>query len=240
MKDKRRSTVDPALFLTDLERKPAVLSELADAIDRGDVLEGVPDDVDRVLFLGMGSSTYAAGVAAARLRSRGVEAVAELASSDLLPAADPRTLVVAISASGSSRETLAAVRSYVGRSPLVAMTNVAGSPITIDADVSVAMHADTEAGGVACRSFQHSLVLLLALEHLLVGTAPDLAGTVRLSATACADLLDRRGEWLPAVVEALDGPDGSWVVAPFRRLASAQQSALMLRECPRRASVACE
>ena len=72
----------------------------------------------------MGSSTYAAGVVAAQLRARGVDAVAELASSDLLPPPDPRTLVVAISASGGSRETLSATSPYAGRAPLVAVTNV--------------------------------------------------------------------------------------------------------------------
>jgi len=42
------------------------------------------------------------------------------------------------------------------------------------------------------------------------------------------------------VADRLAGPQGSWVVAPARRLASAQQSALMLREGPRRPSHACE
>ena len=115
---------DAALYLSDLERKPEVLDVLAQRIDAGDFVAGVPDDVDRVLFLGMGSSTYAASVVAAQLRARGIDAVAELASSDLLPPADPRTLVVAISASGGSLETLSAASSYAGRAPLVAVTNV--------------------------------------------------------------------------------------------------------------------
>ena len=232
--------VDPTLFLSDLERKPEILDALADALENGDVLAGVSDDVDRVLLLGMGSSAYAAGVAAARLRSRGVDAVAELASSDLLPSADPRTLVVAISASGGSEETVAAVRPFVGRSPLLTVTNVPGSPITDDADMVVQMLAEPELGGVACRTFQHTLVVLLALQHLLIGSEPDLVSTVRRAAAASADLLDRRGEWLSDVADALAGPNGSWAVAPFRRLSSAQQSALMLREGPRRSAVACE
>ncbi len=138
--------VDPHLFLQDLERKPEALSALAESIDRGDALADVPEDIDRVLFLGMGSSTYAAGVAAARLRSRGVDAVAELASSDLLPPADPRTLVVAISASGGSKETLGAVRPYLDRSQVIALTNVPGSPITEGASAVVDLRAEPEVG----------------------------------------------------------------------------------------------
>ncbi len=232
--------MDPDLYLNDLERKPEVLGAFADAIERGELLTGVPDDVDRVLLLGMGSSTFAAGVAAARLRSRGVDAVAELASSDLLPPADPRTLVVAISASGGSSETVAAVRQYVGRSPVVAVTNVVDSLITKGADVVVNMRAQPESGGVACRSYQHTLGVLLALEHLLLGNEPDLVTTVRRSAAACADLLDRRGQWLSDVTDALAGPNGTWTVAPFRRISNAQQGALMLREGPRIPAVSCE
>jgi glutamine---fructose-6-phosphate transaminase (isomerizing) len=232
--------VDPRLFLTDLERKPEVLGAFADRIEKGDHLTDIPEDFDRVLFLGMGSSTYAAGVAAARLRSRGVDAVAELASSDVLPPADPRTLVVPISASGGSTETLAAVRPYLGRSTVVAITNAPGSRLTEGASHVVEMYAGPEVGGVACRSFQHTLVTLLALEHLWTDSEPDLVSLVRRAGAASADLLDRRDEWLPQVTDLLAGPDGTWVVAPFRRFCSAQQSALMLREGPRRAAVGCE
>ncbi len=47
-------------------------------------------------------------------------------------------------------------------------------------------------------------------------------------------------EWLPEVTDLLAGPDGTHLAAPARRLSSAQQGALMLREGPRRAAVACE
>lgn len=232
--------MDSGMFLADLERKPDSVRKVADAVARGSLLESVPVDVERVLMLGMGSSHYAAAVAAARLRSNGIDAVAELSTSELLPPADPRTLVVAISASGSSGETVAAAKSYAGRSPLIAMTNVASSPLSVVADVVVPMVAGVEKGGVACRSYQHTVALLLALEQHLVGNDLDLSSMLMTTATACADLLDRRHEWLPSVVDALAGPDGTFVVAPFRRLCSAQQSALMLREGPRKPAVGCE
>ena len=232
--------MDPALYLADLERKPEVLDSLAQRIDAGDFVAGVPDDVDRVLFLGMGSSTYAASVVAAQLRARGIDAVAELASSDLLPPADPRTLVVAISASGGSLETLSATSSYAGRAPLVAVTNVEGSPITEGADLVVNLHAEPERGGVACRSYQHTLIALMGLAHELTGDDNELAGTVRSAALASAELLDSRDDWLAAVTSALDGPAGAWVVAPARRLSNAQQGALMIREGPRRVATHCE
>jgi len=232
--------VDPALYLSDLERKPDVLDALASVIDAGDYAVGVPDDVDRVLFLGMGSSTYAAGVVAAQLRARGIDAVAELASSDLLPPPDPRTLVVAISASGGSSETLSATAPYTGRAPVVAVTNISDSPITERADLVVNLRADEERGGVACRSYQHTLIALMGIAEQLTGDDRQLGRVVRSSAVAASELLDTRRDWLPEVVSALDGPAGCWVVGPARRLSNAQQGALMMREGPRRPAVACE
>lgn len=230
----------PDLFLHDLEAKPDVLQELAGHLTSVDPWAGTGITADsRLVLLGMGSSHYANCVAAARMRSRGLEAVAELASSDLLPAARPGTVVVAVSASGGSAETAAAVTRYAGRVPIVALTNVEGSPITEHATAVVPMRARAERGGVACRSFQHTLALLLDLESRLGGGA-GAASAVRLAAAASADLLERRSHWLPALTEAAIGPDGTHLVAPARRLSSAQQGALMLREGPRLPAIGCE
>lgn len=101
--------MDAQRFLSDLEAKPDVLGQLADRLDRDDLWATVPASTRRLVFLGMGSSRSAGSVAAARLRSRGLDAVAELASSDLLPPPSAGTVVVAVSASGGSRETADAV-----------------------------------------------------------------------------------------------------------------------------------
>jgi len=105
--------------------------------------------------------------------------------------------------------------------------------------VHVPMLAEKEEGGVACRSFAHTLGLHLALQELLVGGVSP-SSVVDAAADACADLLERRSEWLAPISELLLGPDGTAVVAPGGRLSSAQQSALMLREGPRLPAIACE
>ncbi|MFD0889350.1 SIS domain-containing protein, partial [Streptosporangium algeriense] len=161
-------------------------------------------------------------------------------SCDLLPPALPDTLVVAISATGGSRETLDALARYRGRSFVLAMTNVPGSPVTEGADLVVPMAAGAERGGVACRTFQHTLALLLALRDRLTGTGTGLPALLRRTAEATGDLLERRDLWLEAAAELLDGPDGVHTIAPVERLSSAEQSALMFREGPRRAADACE
>ena len=70
------------------------------------------------------------------------------------------------------------------------------------------MHAGTEAGGVACRTYLHTLVALLALEQQLTGVGPATGERVKRSAAAIAYLLDRRHGWLPPVIEAVEGTEG--------------------------------
>ena len=77
----------PDGFAADLRRKPEVLGRLAAALADGNPWAWVvPPEVERVVLLGMGSSAYAGGVAAARMRARGLVASSELGSSRLLPA----------------------------------------------------------------------------------------------------------------------------------------------------------
>lgn len=236
--------MDPRLFLADLEAKPASLRRLAGALAADDPWHGLPDPVGRVLLLGMGSSRYAAEVAALRLRAAGVDAVAEYASAATSYPPGPETLVVAISATGTSRETLDAARRYQGSGRLVALTNAPDSPLGTIADLVVPMHAGIEAGGVACRTFQHTLVLLLDLVARLAarrgGAGTGTHGVARRAADATEDLLTRRDRWLPAAAELLDGPHGVYALAPAERLSSALQSALMVREGPRRPAAGCE
>lgn len=234
----------PDAFLADLRRKPEVLRTQAARLREGNPWAVLPARPDRVVLLGMGSSLYAAGVAAARLRARGVVAVAELASSDLLPVwggSSTGTLVVAISASGESTEPLDALARLPVGVPTVALTNTPGSTVTALCRRTVLLQAGPETGGVACRSFQHTLALLLALEaHLLDDPVDPLAVLLEQSALASEHLLAHEPVWRPTVTDVLVGPSGAHLAAPARRLASAQQGALMLREGPRYAATAGE
>jgi glucosamine 6-phosphate synthetase-like amidotransferase/phosphosugar isomerase protein len=233
--------VNPDLFLLDLHRKPETLTALAEHLRGGNPWAVLPSAPQRVVLLGMGSSAYAAGVAAARMRARGIVAVAELASSDLLPAWGPETLVVAISASGRSRETLDALDRVQGDPVTVALTSMPDSLLAARCDRTVLLHAGKEDGGVACRSYQHTLALLMALEaHLTGSPLVPLVDVVERTAEASGQLLAASQSWLPVVTPLLAGPDGMHLAAPARRLSSALQGALMLREGPRCFAVGCE
>jgi glutamine---fructose-6-phosphate transaminase (isomerizing) len=231
------SEMDHSAFVADLEIKPATLRALATAIDDGACRWPIHRPPTRVLLTGMGSSWFAAQSAALRLRRAGIAAVAELSSTTASwPAADD-LLTVGISASGSSAETLQFLEAHPGH---IALTNTVDSAITRSASAVVPMLAGDERGGVACRTFQHTLVALLALEQQLTGRPLELAARVRRAADATEWLLEHRNDWLPQVVDLLDGPHGVWFLAPAERISSALQSALMVREGPRRMSDGCE
>ena len=234
--------MDPGLFLEDLEAKPDRLRALADALDEAPVWGAIPPGTRRVVLLGMGSSRYAAAVVAARLRASGLHAVAEYASAVAATPGGAGTVAVGISASGKTEETTAALRRHRDAgSAAVALTNAPASAIAVAGTVVVDMMAGAERGGVACRSYQHTLALLLALEDRLLGRDISHVPTVcRRAADATEDLLARRDAWVPEVAGLLTGSGQAFVLAPHERLSSAEQGALMLREGPRLPADACE
>lgn len=231
--------MDSKQFVTDLEQKPSSLEHLAAAIEGGVSTWPIATPPERVVLIGMGSSLYAAQVAALRLRAAGITAIAESGSSVATVPARSTDLIVGISAGGRSPETNRLFSACAGATR-IALTNTGGSPITNEADEVIDLRAGVEVSGVACRSFTHTLIALLQLEHQLTGRLPGLPELVFRAAQATTDLLARRDEWLTEVTHLLAGPSGTWLLAPAERVCSAMQGALMFREGPRRAAVGCE
>ncbi|MEP7201994.1 MAG: SIS domain-containing protein [Ilumatobacteraceae bacterium] len=225
--------MDPVAFLADLEAKPATLLGLLDELPTWPTLPAGP-----IVLTGMGSSWFAADVAARRLRRHGMPAVAELASVEVTMPPSPDLTIIAITASGRTAETVGVLETHAGVSHTIALTN--DPSIQLPAQHVVPMRAGIEASGVACRTYLHTLVALLALEVQLTGADLRLGERVRRSAAAIAYLLDRRDGWLPAAIESIEGTEGIWLLAPAERLGSALQGALMVREGPRRAADGCE
>jgi fructoselysine-6-P-deglycase FrlB-like protein len=186
----------------------------------------------RVLFVGMGSSRFAALNAAAYLRSLGHDAHAEHASSGAPQPPEQGLLVVAVSAGGGSAETIAVARRHRGTSTVIGVTNRPDGALTAEVDTCLDLHAGEELSGVACRSYTNTLALLL----LLCGVDPS---RMRAAADASAAIIDAIPHWLGAAADVLSRP-AIHVLAPAERLGSAEQSALMLREVPRVRADACE
>lgn len=232
--------MDTTRFLDDLNSIAARYRALADALETSHDLADMSDRLGsaRVLFLGMGSSRYAADRVARSARATGRPIVADWASAVDLPPPSDDLFVVAVSATGRSAEVLAAVDRYEGRGRLIAVTNSVESPLAERADVVVDLRAGVELSGVASRTYRHTIVVL---EQLLGLTDPHRAADELRAAAASTDgLLDTISEWRPELATVLDSDDGVHVLAPAERFCSAQQAALMVRELPRRLAVACE
>jgi glucosamine--fructose-6-phosphate aminotransferase (isomerizing) len=128
---------------------------------------------DRILVVGCGSTHYLAQAAAATLTKRaGVSAQAYPSSElwlypDKLPLS--RTLLLAISRSGATTETLYAVDAFKkrGGGPVVAVTCYADSPLAGQADLSLVADQAHEESVAQTRSFTSMLLLTQALAALL-------------------------------------------------------------------------
>jgi glucosamine--fructose-6-phosphate aminotransferase (isomerizing) len=166
-------------MLKEIHEQPAALRQtIRGRVDSftGDVdLEAVPpgtyDDVERVHLVAMGTSAHAAMYAEALLTEYGVDAGAYLAGEYATspPPADPNTLVIAVSQSGETADTLSAVRRVHGTDvQTLAVTNVVGSSLTRECDQSLFIRAGPEIGVAATKTFSSQVVTLSLLAERLV------------------------------------------------------------------------
>jgi len=234
--------MDRLKFIADIEATPQTLRNLADQMKSGGLRWPVDPLPQRILLTGMGSSWFAAQVIAGRLRSRGVNAVAELASCESSWPITDELAVIAVSASGESVEVLEICERYKNAGKVIALTNNTSATVCQKVGHVVDMFAQTEHGGIACRSYRHTLAVLLALESQLCDDLDimDIIKIIRAAADATEDLLEHRENWLPPVVEVLEGGSAAWMLAPLERISSSLQGALMVREGPRQLAVSCE
>lgn len=222
--------MDRDLFLKDVSRKPSVLEQLQGYDFGWPDLRG-----KRIFFVGMGSSHFAAKTIAHRLQVRGINAYAMLASAEVLPLINDNDVVIAITASGNSVET----NEFISRIkvPVLLLTN--NEHLQVGNSSTIYMNATKEEGGVSSLSYMATLIALLQLEENLTEKSL-LNDSVSKAVTASKHILDSQELWKPLLSEFVLGPDGVQFAAPLERLASAEQSALMIRECARKKADASE
>jgi glucosamine--fructose-6-phosphate aminotransferase (isomerizing) len=187
------------------------------SLEKGDVtLDGVSLDAEaakaltRATIVACGTS-YHAGVVGKQY----IETLAKLpVEIDLAsefryrdPLVLPNTLCVAISQSGETADTLAAMREAKGKGArTLAVCNVVGSAITREADDVLYTHAGPEIGVASTKAFttQLAAMLLLAVKlGRLRGTlTPDAAREVLQALNAVPGLVDQALEREGAALEA--------------------------------------
>ncbi len=126
--------------------------------------------IERVEFVACGTAAYASMVGAQLVEQwAGLPARATVGSEFryAAPPLDGRTLVVAVSQSGETADTIAPTRLARERGcPIVAVTNTVGSAITREADAVLFLQAGPEIAVAATKTFvaQVTVLVLLAAE----------------------------------------------------------------------------
>ena len=141
----------------------------------GDGAYSVFKAIDRVLILACGTSYYSGCVAKywieaiAKLPCQ-VEIASEYRYRDSVP--DPRTLVVTLSQSGETADTLAALRHAQGQgmSHTLAICNVATSAMVRECKLAYVTRAGTEIGVASTKAFTTQLAALFLLTLALAQT----------------------------------------------------------------------
>ncbi|MEO8083546.1 MAG: glutamine--fructose-6-phosphate transaminase (isomerizing) [Ardenticatenales bacterium] len=183
-----------------------VLPEL-DAIDL--------DAIRRVTLIACGTSAYA-GLVGARLLSRWAGLPADVAIASEFrygdPIVGPDTLVIGITQSGETADTLAALRrAKLAGAPTLALCNVVGSSVTRLADATLFLQVGPEIGVVATKTFTAQLALLTLLSVSVAARvgrlAPADAAAILTDLTAIPSAIQAALACEPtvaAIVDALD------------------------------------
>ena len=89
----------------------------------------------------------------------------------------PETLVVALSQSGETADTLGAVKAARAKgAPIVGITNVVGSALSREATGTLYTHAGPEIGVASSKTFTSTLIALYLLAPLARAAARHAAG----------------------------------------------------------------
>jgi glucosamine--fructose-6-phosphate aminotransferase (isomerizing) len=173
-----------------------------DGTVRTDELAGVAAalaSVDRVEFVACGSASYAALVGAAAVQEwTGLPARVTVGSEFRYspPPLDGRTLVIAVTQSGETADTIAPTRFAREQGcPIIAVTNTVGSAITREADAVLFLQAGPEVAVAASKTFTTqvlTLVLVAAQIARLRGTLdPDVEAVLVEDLRALPDAAQR-------------------------------------------------
>lgn len=126
---------------------------------------------DRILILGCGTSLHAGYIASYMIEElAGIPVQVEISSEYRYknPVLLPNTLTIAISQSGETADTIAAMRELRAKgAKILSICNVYGSTIARESDVCIFLKAGPEIGVCSTKAFTSQLVVLALLALLL-------------------------------------------------------------------------
>ena len=209
----------PHFMLKEMHEQPqAIRSAIAGRIQDDAIVldELIPladrlRQIERVELVACGSAHYAASVGAYLLQAwTGLPARSTVGSEFRYspPPLDGKTLVIAVTQSGETADTIAPVRYARERgAPVIAITNTIGSAITREADAVLFLQAGPEIAVVATKTFVTQVTTLVLVAAALA------KGRGRLEASAERELVEALRELPDKARRALD------LAAPARAMA---------------------
>ena len=237
-------------MLKEIHEQPQALRQClagrlaADGTVRTDELAGMASvlaGIDRVEFVACGSASYAALVGAAAVQEwTGLPARVTVGSEFRYspPPLDARTLVIAVTQSGETADTIAPTRFAREQGcPIIAVTNTVGSAITREADAVLFLQAGPEVAVAASKTFTTqvlTVVLVAAQIARLRGTLDpaveaDLVGELRALPDAAQRALDA-ADGIAAMARRYVGSRGFMFVGRGYTYPTAMEGALKLKE----------
>lgn len=223
-------------YLRDILDQPRALQDTLNALEDGKALRNVAsrlNDYKAVVLTGMGSSFHALHPLQVELIELGVPALM-LETSELVHyhehLFDRKTLIVVVSQSGQSAEVVRLLQVNARRSPLLAVTNTAGSPLAVEATAALVTRAGTEFS-VSCKTYVTGLMALRWLSDIFYGR--DLQRTRHNLAAACTAVQNYVAGWKEHVEELaqrLNGIRYLFLVGRGPSLAAAGMGGLIIKE----------
>jgi len=191
---------------------------------------------DRIVLTGMGSSYHVLHSIAARLSGTGVPTLV-LETSELVhvhhASLSARSLLVIVSQSGQSAETIRLLDRIPPGCRTIGITNTPGSPLAVKSAPVLFTQAGPETS-VTCKTYLASVCALLWLAEVLDGgQAGATADGLAVVADAVADYLSWWRDHVEDLADVLSATERVFILGRGPSLAAAGAAGLMLKEAAR-------
>ncbi len=225
-------------YFSDLMNQPEALKATWDVLRASDALERIGRECrrsrfERIVLTGMGGSFFGLHPLAMELAACGWAPMI-VETSELIhyypELMEPSTLVVAISQSGKSAETVRLLEMNARRARVIGVTNTADSPLGRESDYAV-MTAAGEEYTVSCKTYVATQMALRVLGAVLSGG--DAGARLRAMEPVAEVFREYLGGWnahVDELIEILRGVRDVFLVGRGESLAAAQTGALTIKE----------
>ncbi len=225
-------------YLSDLLDQPRAMAETVARLTPQPQLDELRRQLEggqlrRIVLTGMGGSYHILYPLQVRLTQAGFDSIM-LETSELLHAMprllEPTNMVIAVSQSGASVETVRMLERAAGRAFVAGVTNTEDSPLAREASLVLFTFAGEEKA-VACKTSLTAMAVLYWIgEHLTGGDLTVARSELETLAPALEAYLARWQDHVRDLWPRLDGVRHFFVVGRGRSLAAAGVGGLILKE----------